>query len=302
MALGGELTAGSTDYGPPRELSLYNAGIRNLSEVVSHGRTLSELIGLSSLSLHSNALTRMDGLQALTHLRHLDLSSNQLSVIEGLSPLLQLKTLNLSCNLLRDLHGLGALTQLESLDVSHNEIGSLSGLAQLHGPRYALARLDVQGNRITSASELLVLSGLPRLRVMTFARGNAANPVCAVPGYRSRIFAVLPTLTALDSTAVDGRPVDVSGPVPGMDDYMQRRYIHVAASGTAYAEELDGEKKEKQEKLPPLQIPQRSHHDTLAVRSGRSLSTPMVDRALERHRNRQRLASAAATAEVPQQD
>ena len=42
---------------------------------------------VTSLNLHSNSITRIEGLQNLIQLTHLDLSSNQITIITGLSTL-----------------------------------------------------------------------------------------------------------------------------------------------------------------------------------------------------------------------
>lgn len=60
---------------------------------------------VTSLSLHCNHISRIEGLTSARHLRHLDLSSNKISLIEGLSTLTSLRTLNLSCNLITKVEG-----------------------------------------------------------------------------------------------------------------------------------------------------------------------------------------------------
>lgn len=77
------------------------------------------------------------------------------------------------------------------------------------GEECALHTLDLSGNRIARALELAVLAGCPRLRKLALSAAPAArgagcevlgseNPVCALPGLRAALAAVLPHVDDLD--------------------------------------------------------------------------------------------------------
>lgn len=60
---------------------------------------------ISSLNLHCNRLSKIEGLTTAWHIRHLDLSSNHIACIEGLGALSSLRSLNLSCNSITKVEG-----------------------------------------------------------------------------------------------------------------------------------------------------------------------------------------------------
>ena len=75
---------------------------------------------MKSLSLQSNELTDVKGLEKLTQLRSLTLFINQLTEVKGLEKLTKLTYLNLSDNQLTDVKGLENLTKLEWLYLRSN--------------------------------------------------------------------------------------------------------------------------------------------------------------------------------------
>ncbi|KTF88457.1 hypothetical protein cypCar_00023850 [Cyprinus carpio] len=115
---------------------------------------------ISSLNLHCNRLTKIEGSTTAWHIRHLDLSSNHICHIEGLASLSSLHTLNLSCNL---------ITKVE-------------GLLYLHGADYKLKYLQLHSNHLDSMNHLLqCMVGLQNLKNVTFSKDGAQNPVCSLP-------------------------------------------------------------------------------------------------------------------------
>lgn len=60
---------------------------------------------ITSLNLHCNQLSKIEGLTTAWQIRHLDLSSNHIARVEGLGALSSLRTLNLSCNSITKLEG-----------------------------------------------------------------------------------------------------------------------------------------------------------------------------------------------------
>ena len=79
------------------ELSLYDAGIHALSELVD----LPQMTALRSLNLHANRIETISHLDPLTQLAHLNLSSNRIEAMGGMHALVRLQTLDLSCNRVR---------------------------------------------------------------------------------------------------------------------------------------------------------------------------------------------------------
>lgn len=98
-------------------------------------------------------------LQSYTGLRTLYLESNAISIIEGLDALSNLRSLYLAKNLISSLCGLQSLTQLEVLDVSHNRISTCSGLSSL----VSLSSLSLSSNRLSTAADLSELCFCTRL-------------------------------------------------------------------------------------------------------------------------------------------
>uniref|UniRef100_A0A8C2ANV9 Leucine-rich repeat and coiled-coil domain-containing protein 1 n=1 Tax=Cyprinus carpio TaxID=7962 RepID=A0A8C2ANV9_CYPCA len=138
---------------------------------------------ISSLNLHCNRLTKIEGSTTAWHIRHLDLSSNHICHIEGLASLSSLHTLNLSCNLITKVEGLNGLTNLTRLNLAYNQINDLTGLLYLHGADYKLKYLQLHSNHLDSMNHLLqCMVGLQNLKNVTFSKDGAQNLVCSLPG------------------------------------------------------------------------------------------------------------------------
>uniref|UniRef100_A0A673L4T5 Leucine-rich repeat and coiled-coil domain-containing protein 1 n=1 Tax=Sinocyclocheilus rhinocerous TaxID=307959 RepID=A0A673L4T5_9TELE len=202
-----------------RELCLIDKDISSLLEVPLNP-------SISSLNLHCNRLTKIEGLTTAWHIRHLDLSSNHICRIEGLASVSSLCTLNLSCNLITKVEGLNGLTNLTRLNLAYNQINDLTGLLQLHGAEYKLKYLQLHSNRLDSMNHLLqCMLGLQNLKNVTFSKDGAQNPVCSLPGYREMVLQSLHQVTTLDgvdrlgnaSPLAEDSPMDV----PGLEDFLE---------------------------------------------------------------------------------
>ncbi|XP_051555868.1 leucine-rich repeat and coiled-coil domain-containing protein 1 isoform X2 [Myxocyprinus asiaticus] len=157
------------------ELCLIDKDISSLLEVPLNP-------SISSLNLHCNRLSKIEGLTTAWHIRHLDLSSNQICRIEGLASLSSLRTLNLSCNLITKVEGLNGLTNLTRLNLAYNQINDLTGLLYLHGAEYKLKHLQLHSNHLDSMNHLLqCLLGLQNLKDVTLCKDGTQNPVCSLP-------------------------------------------------------------------------------------------------------------------------
>jgi len=110
-------------------------------------------------------------LQPYVGLRTLYLESNAISNIEGLDALANLRCLYLGKNLISSLQGLQALTQLEVLDVAHNRISSCCGLSTL----ISLRSLNMSCNRLSTAADLAELASCTRMVTLDLS----CNTLCA---------------------------------------------------------------------------------------------------------------------------
>uniref|UniRef100_A0A671LX62 Leucine-rich repeat and coiled-coil domain-containing protein 1 n=1 Tax=Sinocyclocheilus anshuiensis TaxID=1608454 RepID=A0A671LX62_9TELE len=199
------------------ELCLIDKDISSLLEVpLNHS--------ISSLNLHCNRLTKIEGLTTAWHIRHLDLSSNHICHIEGLASLSSLCTLNLSCNLITKVEGKYFRSQLDNCVFTHGSV--LLGLLHLHGAEYKLKYLQLHSNSLDSMNHLLqCMLGLQNLKNVTFSKDGAQNPVCSLPGYREMALQSLHQVTTLDgvdrlgnaSPLAEDSPMDV----PGLEDFLE---------------------------------------------------------------------------------
>lgn len=201
------------------ELSLIDKNISSLLEVPL--RT-----SITSLNLHCNRLSKIEGLTTAWHIRHLDLSSNHIARIEGLGALSQLRTLNLSCNSITKVEGLNGLVNLTRLNLAYNQINDLTGLLYLHGTEYKLKHLQIHSNRLDSMNHLLqCMVGLHNLRDLTLSMDDAANPVCHLPGYREMVLQPLQQISTLDGEDRSGKPTpsrdESPMDIPGLEDFLE---------------------------------------------------------------------------------
>jgi len=184
--------------------------VRIVSEIDAGLNAITKLQGfvefshsVTDLNLHSNALTTMKGVGALSLLVNLNLSSNFIEKMDSdeLWQCTRLTRLNLACNCITEIDGLSGLQSLQYLNVAHNQIHSLEAMKQC-SPAHVLKDLDLKGNRIDDLEELLALKRCPTLRQLTLARkGKLAaetNQICALRGYLQVVERCLPELALLD--------------------------------------------------------------------------------------------------------
>ncbi|KAI5627917.1 leucine-rich repeat and coiled-coil domain-containing protein 1 [Silurus asotus] len=201
------------------ELSLIDKDITSLLDVPLKPT-------VTSLNLHCNRLSKIEGLTTAWRLRHLDLSSNRIARIEGLGTLSSLRTLNLSCNSITKVEGLNGLVNLTRLNLAYNQINNLTGLLYLHGTESKLKHLQLHSNRLDNMNHLLqCMVGLHNLRDVTLNMDGADNPICRLPGYRDMVLQPLQQISTLDgedrlgnpSPSLDGSPMDI----PGLEDFLE---------------------------------------------------------------------------------
>ncbi|XP_047674679.1 leucine-rich repeat and coiled-coil domain-containing protein 1 isoform X3 [Tachysurus fulvidraco] len=201
------------------ELSLIDKNISSLLEVPLR-------LTITSLNLHCNRLSKIEGLATAWRLRHLDLSSNHIARIEGLGVLSSLRTLNLSCNSITTVEGLNGLVNLTRLNLAYNQINDLTGLLHLHGTEFKLKHLQLHSNRLDNMNHLLqCMVGLHNLRDVTLRMDGADNPVCRLPGYRDMVLQPLQQISTLDGEDRLGNPTspkdDSPLDIPGLEDFVE---------------------------------------------------------------------------------
>ena len=200
--------------GPPRQ------------HVVRVGEGLAEVPGdlprgVVTVSLHGNAIPRLDGgqLSGLAHLVELNVSSNALESLAGLVGLVSLRRLNAASNRLTSVEGLAALPRLERLILRHNRLEVLQGFRDQPPGGSTLREVDLRDNRVSSLVEVSALADLPRLEnLLLGAPGGSPsgdNSVCHLSDYRSAIVAAVPGLRELDSEEVAGASGERAGEGPG---------------------------------------------------------------------------------------
>ncbi|KAK3567517.1 hypothetical protein QTP86_019936 [Hemibagrus guttatus] len=228
---------------------------------------------ITSLNLHCNRLSKIEGLATAWHLRHLDLSSNHIAHIEGLGALSSLRTLNLSCNSITKVQGLDGLVNLTRLNLAYNQINDLTGLLHLHGTDYKLKHLQLHSNRLDDMNHLLqCMVGLHNLRDVTLRMDGAENPVCRLPGYREMVLQPLQQISTLDGEDRLGKPTSPKDEspmdIPGLDDFLE----YLISTDTSVNVE--------------------------PVQTDASLPTPRIDQVLTQFRHRNRVLNAPAETAV----
>ncbi|TSK82158.1 Leucine-rich repeat and coiled-coil domain-containing protein 1 [Bagarius yarrelli] len=174
------------------ELSLIDKNISSLLEVPVKPT-------ITSLNLHCNRLTKIEGLTAAWRLRHLDLSSNHIARIEGIGALSSLRTLNLSCNSITKVEGLDGLVNLTRLNLSYNRINDLTGYRDMV---------------LQTLQQISALDGEDRL-------GNRIPPEVESPVDVPGLEDFLEFLVSTD-TSVNPELTDASVPTPRIDEVLTR--------------------------------------------------------------------------------
>lgn len=173
------------------EASFIDAGLSDVS-------TLGKLEGITTINLHCNQLTSLQGLPNLPSVMELNLSSNQFksSDIEGLMNLPNLRILDLSGNNISTLTGLPYMPFLERFSAAFNNIFQMDGIDGFP----ALVELDMRGNRLASPSSFSGLETLSHLEELTLAGadGRNANPICGDPDAVVQLFDMYCYFGAID--------------------------------------------------------------------------------------------------------
>ncbi|XP_012275579.1 dynein light chain 1, axonemal [Orussus abietinus] len=148
-----------------------------------------------SLSFQWPPIDKMDNsLSTLANVQMLSLSTNMIEKISGINSLKNLRILSLGRNYIKTFSGLEAIGEhLEELWISYNLIEKIKGVAALK----ALKVLYMSNNLVKDWAEFNRLQEIPKLQELLFLN----NPICEnmdVESWRTQVMRRLPTLKKLD--------------------------------------------------------------------------------------------------------
>ncbi|KAM3926674.1 leucine-rich repeat and guanylate kinase domain-containing protein [Leptodactylus fuscus] len=189
------------DFNPPKNLMVVNLSFNNITSMkdLSAHRALTTLIlnnnniqeikglekctSLKHVDLANNNIHTMSGFGNLP-IRVLSLASNQIRNITGIENLKLLQTLDLSSNQIASLEGLEGLEFLQSLNLQDNEICQISEIAFIEDLPL-LHILNLLKNPVQEQAEywLSVLFMLPRLSELDEKKIRVEEKVAAVNKY-----------------------------------------------------------------------------------------------------------------------
>lgn len=139
-----------------KKLTIHSCALTDFS-------SLSALTQLQTLEVTDTTIADSDlgFLTEMTGLTHLTLSGCSISTIAQMSKLTKLEYLDLSNNIIRNISALGGMVRLQELDLSGNALISLADIAGLQG----LQALDVSYNSLATTAPVASLTGLRKLDV-----------------------------------------------------------------------------------------------------------------------------------------
>nr|XP_057946424.1 leucine-rich repeat-containing protein 9 isoform X2 [Doryrhamphus excisus] len=159
---------------------------------------LDTLVNLRWASFNNNYISEVEGLDFCAKLEDLSLNNNSISSFSGLSKLQGLTKLSMDGNQLTSLDSsiLDELQNLTFLAVENNYITSLHGIHRVCN----LLELYAGNNQISVSRDIYYLKGLASLIILDLY----GNPLYeSLKNYRIYVVFHLPSLKALDGTAVD---------------------------------------------------------------------------------------------------
>ncbi|XP_040271682.1 leucine-rich repeat and guanylate kinase domain-containing protein [Bufo bufo] len=189
------------DFNPPKNLMVVDlsfnnitsmkdlSAYRSLTTLLLNNNNIQEIIGLEKctslkhVSLAHNNIYTISGFGDLP-IRTLSLASNQIKNITGLENLASLQTLDLSCNQISSLEGLEGLEFLQTLNLQDNEIYQISEIAFIEDLPL-LHVLNLLKNPVQEQAEywLSALFMLPRLTELDQKKIRVEEKVAAVNKY-----------------------------------------------------------------------------------------------------------------------
>jgi protein phosphatase 1 regulatory subunit 7 len=153
------------------------------------------LRALEELWLGKNKITEIKGLDSLQNLKILSIQSNRIRQISGLDELVHLEELYISHNALSSLEGLEKVRGLRVLDISNNQVASVKGLGHLEDLEELWASYNQIGDFAEVESELKPMAKLNTV----YFEGNPLqlkNPIL----YRNKVRLMLPQVMQIDAS------------------------------------------------------------------------------------------------------
>ncbi|KAJ8706473.1 hypothetical protein PYW07_012551 [Mythimna separata] len=152
-----------------------------------------------SLMFQWPPIEKMDStLATLTNCEKLSLSTNMIEKVTGLNTFKKLRVLSLGRNYIKSFTGMEPLgDSLEELWISYNLIEKLKGIHVLR----SLKVLYMSNNLVKEWSEFNKLQELPHLEDLLFV-GNPLYDACELDAWRSEAARRLPNLKKLDGETV----------------------------------------------------------------------------------------------------
>ncbi|XP_028032037.1 dynein light chain 1, axonemal-like [Bombyx mandarina] len=166
-------------------------------------------------------IEKMDNsLASLVNCEKLSLSTNMIEKVTGLNSLKKLRILSLGRNYIKSFAGMESLGDtLDELWVSYNLIEKLKGVHVLRNLRV----LYMSNNLVKEWSEFNKLQDLPNLDDLLFV-GNPLYDACELDTWRSEAARRLPNLKKLDGETVlreDDPPLTVANMQPDSGDAVE---------------------------------------------------------------------------------
>ena len=122
----------------------------------------------------------------------LSIQSNRITVIEGLDELENLEEFYISNNGIREIQGLQRNVKLVTLDLASNFIEHVGNVSHLVN----LQEFWFNDNKLADWNDIEQLSHAKQLDTVYFE----GNPIARDSGYRRKIKLALPSLTQIDAT------------------------------------------------------------------------------------------------------
>ncbi|CAL8086500.1 unnamed protein product [Calicophoron daubneyi] len=172
-----------------------------ISQQLSHISCMESCPNLKKLWFCECQIAKIENLKSCIHLEELYMYENLISSIENLDDLKELKVLWLNDNRISTIENLSNLHNLSDLNLSGNLITLIGKALDRNGK---LTSLRLSGNNVSNVQELLYLTGLPNLSLISLNEpGYSKNPVCKNPNLPIILLYYFPSLLVLDDATVD---------------------------------------------------------------------------------------------------
>jgi len=165
-------------------------------------RGLNEARCLRWADLSNNDISDLHGAENMPSLEWLDLHSNEFKTIEGLGACPRLTFLNMYNSDLVNLNGVNSLYALRWFNVSHNALKTVAGLEYC----FYLSEVDLNNNDLTNEAEINKLAHLPYLAQIDISNNNFPNNGANIVQYFQAINPLCNVITnsAIPTGAGDG--------------------------------------------------------------------------------------------------